>query len=178
MRPSDPSPVPYDLPYEALEDLVAGRLDPTAARALEARIAAEPAVARAAEEIRSVARALGHEGLYACPSALLAAIVAEYTVPAWSLGRRALALAACVLLAVGALTALTGRLPAPDTPLLPALSAAPVVLPATDLLAQAPMIEGRLAPFAVALAGLLLAGGVLLARRWGVAAHEHAQESV
>jgi len=78
---------------------------------------------------------------------------------------------------VGALTALTGRLPSPATPLLPALSAAPLVLPTSDLLAQAPTIEGRLTPFAVALAGLLLAGGLLLARRWGVAAHEHAPET-
>ncbi len=131
-----------------------------------------------------VVRALGLEGLYACPPALLAAILAEQTRPAWSLGRRALALAAGVLLAVGSVTALTGRLPSTDTPLLPALSAAPGVLqradvlPTADLLAQAPPIDGRLAPFAAALAAVLLAGGVLLARRWGAANHERARETL
>jgi hypothetical protein len=129
-------------------------------------------------------RALGLEGLYACPPALLAAIVAEQTRPAWSLGRRALALAASVLLAVGSVAALTGRLPSTDTPLLPALSAAPgvlrlqEVLPTADLLAQAPTIDARLAPFAAALGAVLLVGGVLLARRWGVAIHEQARETL
>ena len=129
-----------------------------------------------------VLRALGLEGLYACPPALLAAIVAEAAFvaegrPAWSLGRRALALAAGVLLAVGSVTALTGRLPSTETPLLPALARLPLELPAESLLAQAPSIDGRLVPFAVALAAALLAGGVLLARRWGAGAHARLPEN-
>jgi hypothetical protein len=114
-------------------------------------------------------RALALEGLYPFPAALAARIVADAVgAPGLGAGAVAARVAAAVVLAVAAWTAFLGRAPAPEArEALPALMPAPVVLPTDRALAAAPALPAPAAPWAAAGALALVAGGVVLARRWG-----------
>jgi hypothetical protein len=110
-------------------------------------------------------RLLRAERFYAFPPDLAANILAERLAPVWSVRARVLGLVGAVLLAVGAVAARTGALPAAPSGLPSDWMAPPVVVPAQDLAAAAPDWAGALGAPGVALAALLLAGGIALARR-------------
>jgi hypothetical protein len=177
MTPTPPAPfeptgaprAPVDVPWEALEDLAAGALPPAEATALRARLATEPGWAAAYARVAALEHALALEGLYPFPAALAARIVDD-AIGVRRLGAGALAVrvAAAVVLAVGAWTALLGRAPAPPTSdVLPEWTQAPIALPGERALAVAPAVPAPAAPWAAAGALALVAGGVVLARRWG-----------
>jgi hypothetical protein len=169
-----PGPVPARpwgdaVPWEALEDLAAGALPQAEATVLRARMASDPAWARAFAEVETVQHALEAEGLFAFPRSLAARIV-EHALGAPRLGWAGVAwrAAASVALAVSAWSAWVGGAPAlPRTGSLPAWAQAPVDLPGSEVLASAPSVPAGAAPWAALGAVVLLGAGLALARRWG-----------
>jgi hypothetical protein len=171
LRPIDPAVPgdPDDVPWTALEDLAAGALTPQDAARLRARIAAEPALAAAFARVEALDAALALEGLHEFPADLGIRILDE-ALGVTRLGAGAVAwrVAAAVVLAVSAWVAVLGRAPAvPRADALPAWAHAPVALPADRALAAAPELPAPAAPFAALAAVALVAGGIVLARRWG-----------
>jgi hypothetical protein len=169
-----PASAPHDppaeaIPWEALEDLAAGALPAAHAAHLCARIAAEPALASAFARVTTVQGALASEGLFAFPASLAERIAADLLAPA-PLGWGAIAwrAAASVALAASAWAAWVGGAPSVSAPKeLPAWARAPVDLSGRGLLGEAPALPAGSALWAALGACALLAGGVVLARRWG-----------
>lgn len=112
-------------------------------------------------------RLLAEERFYAFPPALAASILDASLAPSWSVRARALGLVGAVLLTVAVVLARTGALPATPAGLPSDWVAPPVALPAGDLIAARPAWVADLGGLLVPAAVLLLAGGVLLARRLG-----------
>jgi hypothetical protein len=124
-----------------------------------------------------LARLFAAERFYPCPPELLARIAAglasEHVGARWSPGRRVLAFAAAVLLALGASAAWTGAVPTSAEPLWAVQAAPPGPLPqpalrldSLPLPAQA--VPGAWLPWLAVAGAALVLGGVGLARRWGV----------